>query len=315
MPGGAFYSLMSKPPDIVLGSFIADALALGPHWVYDRGQIVSQLGRVTRYHPPLAKYHPGKRAGDLTHYGDQALLLLRSIADGGGFELARFAAVWRGYWEDPATLSYRDGATKATLANLQAGVAPASAASASSDMGGATRIAPLFLLRWENDAALLDAARAVTAFTHGAAAVIQSAGFFARVALAAQRGVEIPAALEEAAAAGGWDALPDVWLAAARESSGSAATDAAALEKHGLSCDVADAFPGICHLLLRYPQDPATALIENASAGGDSAARGMILGLVYGARFPVSTWPPEWRDALQAGPEINRLIQGLAPHS
>ena len=299
---------MSQPSDIVFGSFIADALALGPHWVYDCGQIAEKLGRVTRYHPPLAKYHPGKRAGDLTHYGDQALLLLRSIAGGGGFELSRFAITWREYWENPATISYRDGATKATLAHLQAGAAAGAAASASSDMGGATRIAPLFLLPWENDAALLNAARVVTAFTHGAAAVIESAGFFTRVALAVQRGSEIPAALEETAAASAWDALPDAWLNAARKSSGSAATDAAALAQHGLSCEVAAAFPGICHLLLRYPRDPATALIENASSGGDNAARGMILGLIYGAKFPVSSWPPEWSEALQARQEIEHLI-------
>jgi 6-pyruvoyltetrahydropterin/6-carboxytetrahydropterin synthase len=118
----------------------------------------------------------------------------------------------------------------------------------------------------------------------------------------------LPAALEETAAASAWDALPDAWLNAARKSSGSAATDAAALAQHGLSCEVAAAFPGICHLLLRYPRDPATALIENASSGGDNAARGMILGLIYGAKFPVSSWPPEWSEALQARQEIEHLI-------
>lgn len=306
---------MHSPSDIVFGSFIADALALGPHWIYDSSQISDKLGRVTTYSPPLASYHPGKRGGDFTHYGDQALILLRSIATGGGFDLSRFASDWRGYWENPDTLSYRDGATRSTLAALQAGAAPEAAASSSNDMGGTARIAPLFLLRWENDGALLAAARAVTAFTHGDAAVIESAEFFTRVALAVQRGAEIPAALEQAIDAGAWSALPKEWLAAGRASSASPMKDTEALDHHGLSCHVPDAFPGICHLLLRYPQDPATALIENASAGGDSAARGMMLGLVYGAKFPVSTWPPEWTRDLNARQEIERMMEMLPPES
>lgn len=301
---------MNSPYDIVLGSFIADSLALGPHWIYDPRQIAEKLGRVTTCHPPLASYHPGKKAGDFTHYGDQALVLLRSIAtSGGSFELSRFASLWREYWENPATLSYRDGATKSTLAALQSGAAPAAAASSSNDMGGTARIAPLFLLRWENDEVLLAAARAVTGFTHGDASVIESAEFFTRAALAVQRGTEIPAALEEAMNAGSWIALRKEWLAAGRASSASPAKDTEALDRHGLSCHVPDAFPGICHLLLRYPQDPATALIENASAGGDSAARGMMLGLVYGAKFPVSGWPSEWTRDLNARPEIERLME------
>lgn len=306
---------MSDPSDIVLGSFIADSLSLGPHWIYDTGQIEEKLGRVSTYHPPLASYHPGKAAGDFTHYGDQALVLLRSIATRGGFDLTGFASDWREYWENPTICSYCDGATKFTLAHLQSGAAPDAAASSSNDMGGAARIAPLFLLRWEDDQALLAAARAVTGFTHGDASVIESAEFFTRVALAVQGGAEIPAALEAAMSGGSWSALPQEWLAAARASSASPVKDIEALDRHGLSCHVPDAFPGICHLLFRHPQDPATALIENASAGGDSAARGMLLGMVYGAKFPVSAWPPEWTRDLNALSEIDRLMEMASPES
>jgi ADP-ribosylglycohydrolase len=303
---------MSAPSDIVFGSFIADALSLGPHWVYDSRQIEEKLGRVTAYHPPLTSYHPGKVAGDLTHYGDQALVLLRSITNRGGFELDSFAREWRGFWEEPENGSYRDGATKSTLAHLQGGAAADAAASSSNDMGGTARIAPLFLLPWESDEALFAAARKVTGFTHGDPSVIESAEFFTRVTLAVQRGAEIPAALEDAMAADCGSALPREWLAAGQASSAGPLNDTEALDHHGLSCHVPDAFPGICHLLLRHPRDPAAALIENASAGGDCAARGMILGMVYAAKFPVSTWPAEWSRDLNARPEITRLLEKLA---
>jgi ADP-ribosylglycohydrolase len=303
---------MANPPDILLGSLIGDALALGPHWIYNQREIHEKLGRVTVYRPPLAIYHAGKVAGDFTHYGDQTLVLLRSIAETGGFDLASFASAWRAFWENPATISYRDGATKATLANLQSGTSPATAASTSDDIAGVARIGPLFLLKWESDDALLTAVRSQTAFTHRDPAVIEAAEFFARVTLAVQRGKTIKAALLKTMDSGIWQELPDEWWENALESAAFNETDAAALHRHGLSCRTDDAFPGICHLLLRHPEDPATALIENANAGGDSAARGMILGLVYGARFPVATWPGEWSAGLRAREEIDGLIRKLA---
>ncbi|RYD34971.1 MAG: ADP-ribosylglycohydrolase family protein, partial [Verrucomicrobiaceae bacterium] len=137
--------------------------------------------------------------------------------------------------------------------------------------------------------------------------VIETALFFGHVVLAIRNGAGIPEALEKAAALP-WKHLPDHWLAKARESASSGDSDAAALEGHGLTCHTPDAFPGICHLLLRYPSDPAAALIENVNAGGDSAARGMILGLVYGAAFPVSNWPAEWLSGLNARAEIGKLV-------
>lgn len=299
---------MTHSSDIVLGAFIGDALALGPHWIYDQNQIREQLGRVTTYQPPLAVYHEGKTAGDQTHYGDQTLVLLRSIAKTGNFNLASFADDWRAYWENPATISYRDGATKATLAHLQSEANPPSS---SSDIAGAGRIGPLFLLKWETEEELLMAVRVQTAFTHGDPEVIESALFFAKVILAIKSGDDIEAALRKTIKQATLHSIPEEWLNGALASAASDETDAAALKNHGLSCHTVDAFPGICHLLLRYPASPAEALIENACAGGDSAARGMILGMVYGAASPVSDWSAEWSTELNAGAEIKSLISKL----
>lgn len=302
---------MTDPLDITLGSLIGDALALGPHWVYDQDVIRHRLGRVRTYQAPITTYHTGKSAGDSTHYGDQALVLLRSVAGTGGFDLERFAAAWRGYWEDPATRSYRDDATRSTLGQLQAGADIIAAASTSQDIAGAVRIAPLFLMKRADDEALVAAARTQTAFTHREPAVVEAAEFFTRVSLALRRGKSMRGALEKTMATGRWEGLLEDWLDNAVESAASKESDAAVLHRHGLSCHTEDAFPGICHLLLRHPQDPATALVENACAGGDSAARGMILGLVYGACVPVSTWPAEWLEGLHCRAEVTELAGRL----
>ena len=302
---------MAALSDIVFTSFIGDALALGPHWIYHQKELRQRFGHIMGYMPPATAYHAGKKAGDFTHYGDQTLLVLRSIAELGHFDLYHFAEVWRAFWEDAETISYRDSATKTTLAHLQSGMALESAASASSDLAGAARIAPLFLLNWENDACLFSAARALTAFTHGDPAVIEAAEFFARVTLDVQRGADIPQALEKAASLPHWKAIPKEWVAAARLSNRSSCSDAEALNDHGLTCHIPDAFTGVCHLLLRHPEAAATALTENINAGGDSAARGMILGLVYGAAFPVSDLPSSWLSELNARDEISTLIGKL----
>lgn len=302
-------SVMTNPQrstatDILLTSLIGDALALGPHWVYDQEEILNKLGRVTDYHAPISSYHPGKGAGNLTHYGDQTMVLLRSIAEGKGFSLERFATDWREFWEDAANVSYRDGATRETLEKLRRGASSAESGSDSHDIGGASRIAPLFLASWANDDGLILAARQQTAFTHAAPQVVESAEFFCRVVLAVRAGAEIPAALEAAMSGKSWQALPQQWLADARTSAAADETDSAVLKNFGLSCATENAFPGICHLLLRHPTDPAKALIENATAGGDCAARGMILGMVYGAAFPVSELPPKWLRRLQVADAV-----------
>lgn len=296
---------MTEAAEIVLGSLVGDALALGPHWVYDAGEISRVLGRIEGFHDPMSSYHPGKRAGDFTHYGDQTLLLLRVLAERRAFDLADYAAAWRVFWENLETVSYRDGATRETLENLRRGVAPAEAGSGSHDLGGAARSAPLFLLRWESTDALAAAGRDLAAFTHRDPAVIDAAEFFVRVAAAVREGAAIPKALEAVISGRDWSALPVGWVSAARASAASAEEDGAAMAGHGLSCAVEGAFPAVCHLLFRYPEDAEAALCANAAAGGDSAARGLVLGMVYGAAG--RAMPPEWLSGLRAGDEIRWL--------
>lgn len=303
---------MTTSRDIVLGSFIGDALALGPHWIYDPELIRTTLGRVTSYQPPMATYHSGKEAGEFTHCGDQALVLLGSLAEHRRFDLASFAHVWREFWGKPANISYRDGATRSTLENVESGAAPGAAGSDSHDIAGAVRIAPLFLLDVDCDEDLLEIVRAETSFTHRNPQVVEAAEYFARVVLAIRHGASLVEALDATRTAADWRALPSVWFDAAELSAAGSDSDADALEAHGLACDVAAAFPGILHLLRRYPQDPATSLIENSSAGGDSAARGMILGMVHGAATPISEWPAEWLEHLVARAEIEDLISSMS---
>ena len=304
-----------NPTNIPITSLVGDALSLGSHWIYSQREISEKFGGITGYSDPATSYHPGKKAGDFTHYGDQTMVLLRSLALHGRFDLAAFADEWRAFWERSETKSYRDGATKATLENLRNGLPPAQAASPSNDISGAARIAPLFVLKGKSNDELIAAARAQTSFTHGDPAVVEAAEFFARVTLAVQEGTTIPDALGAAAEVAAWDAIPGDWLDAALASSASAASDSAATREHGLTCHVPDAFPAVCHLLLRHSDDVVAALTANVEAGGDNAARGMIIGMIHGAKPNAKPRPEHWLTGLRTYGEIQQLIETIHSHA
>ncbi len=295
--------------DLILPSLAADALGLGPHWIYNQSKINRLYpDGLRRYDAPKSEYHPGKAAGDFTHYGDQTLALLRSVALRGSFDRAGWVEDWSRFWSGD-TPAYRDAATQDTLENLARGVAEPSG---SDDLAGASRIAPI--LAALKEAPLeerIAAAREQTALTHGDAAVVDAAEFFTRAADAAAGGDPIEASLERAAAAGYETLDPTAALVAAR-----AQLDAepqAAGVALGLTCHTHEAFPLTLYFLLRYPGQPVEALVANAMAGGDSSARGMLLGLVFGAASGSAWIPPAWRDELRAGAELEALLQLLEP--
>ncbi|MCD6296989.1 MAG: ADP-ribosylglycohydrolase family protein [Deltaproteobacteria bacterium] len=63
------------------------------------------------------------------------------------------------------------------------------------------------------------------------------------------------------------------------------------------------------HLLATYENDIKNALIENVMAGRDSAARGMIVGMVLGAYHGESSGiPDKWINDLKG---YDRIIECL----
>ena len=97
--------------------FIADAASLGIHWIYDPAKIQA-LSEPKLFRTPAPKHwHFGKQSGDFTHYGDAALVLLRSIQDNGGlFEAKKFGQNFVDYFSDESYGGYLDRVTKGTLA-------------------------------------------------------------------------------------------------------------------------------------------------------------------------------------------------------
>jgi len=294
-----------KAKGMVMASFVADSLALGAHWVYNTHVIDRKFGRVEHLEKPLGKsYHGTKDAGDFTHYGDQTLILLESVADCSSFDLTRFSQSWRSFFESYD--GYFDNATKETLEHFGEGSRPESSGSDSTDLAGAARIAPIVYTYREDLETMIAASRAQTVMSHNNPLVIESAEFFTRVLWHVLRGSTPTAAMERVCKEELREDTLGEWMDAGVKS-----TDVdtrSAIDSFGQACEIDMAFPSTVHLIAKYENDLKASLIENVMAGGDSASRGMLAGMVLGAHLGYDAIPEKWISELNKAGRIAGLL-------
>jgi ADP-ribosylglycohydrolase len=301
--------MKSPAQAMVVASFAADSLALGVHWIYDTEQIDRKIGRVIDLLPPSeGSYHKTKNRGEFTHYGDQSLHLLRHLDNHRGhFSLAEYARDWQSLFADYG--GYRDRATKATLQNLEGGNTPDTCGSPSTDLGGAARIAPLVYCYREDPTGLLTAVQAQTAFTHRGPGAVEGAIFLARSCYAILHGVAPREAFIQALADGVADIDLDLRLRRCLDLPDGSIRQT--IKEFGQTCSINAALPGAIYTVLQREDNLEEALIETAMAGGDSAARGMVVGMLLGARHGMEKIPTRWLDNLVNYQEIQAALDSL----
>jgi ADP-ribosylglycohydrolase len=271
----------TKKQGMLFGAFYGDAFALGPHWIYDTQEIMRTFGQIkTLTPPPPTTYHSSKRKGDFTHYGDQALVLLQSVSSMRGFDLDDFRNKWMSLFDNYQ--GYVDGATKQSLKNIAAGKEDP-VGSASHDLAGASRIAPLINF-YDDSTQLMAAVEAQTTLTHNNTTVINTAFFFAAVTNAVLQGATVRDALYTAL-----ETVEDVNVTRLIELGAKEAGEESVqcLQKFGTACSVEKSLPGTIQILLTYPEDYMGAMTANVMSGGDSAARGALIVMVLGAAVPL----------------------------
>lgn len=275
---------------LLLGSFVADALSLGVHWIYDTDELSRKFGYVTGYHAPGAdSYHPHKQAGDQSHVGDQALLLNDFLIRNQRWDANAFMQNWAAMWPDYN--DYVDHATKSTLANLESGKTLIDAASNSNELAGPARSAPLIaFLAKESETHVTQSVIEQTVLTHHSEATIEAAEFFAKACYRLLHGSELEATLRETAPTWALEKADSVLALETLE----------ATEKLGLSCPIPSALPAVLYLALKHGEEMPKAFSENAMAGGDNCARALGLGMLLGAAHGISAIPVEWSQQLNA---------------
>lgn len=288
----------------MVGAFVADALSLGVHWVYNTGVIDKKFGRVEQYHDPMTSYHKGKQAGDFTHYGDQTLLLLESVSSRGGFNATDFAEDWRSLFTDYG--GYVDKASQSTLDNMAAGNPLTESGSDSDDLAGASRMAALVPFYGDNLDQLVQLSRAQTAITHNNQVVIESADFFARTVFGVLAGLSPMAAMQDTLKAHFSESTIASLVSMGLESQQRDTRETIA--KFGQMCSVEAGLPSAVHLIARYGDDFKSAMVENVMAGGDSSARGMMTGMILGAFLGTASIPDSWQTEMNANERIRLLL-------
>ena len=299
----------TKAKAMVLASFAGDALSMGVHWIYNTNVIDKKWGRVEEYFKPeRPTYHPTKDRGEFTHYGDQTLVLLESIADSSGFNLNHFAEKWQEFFKTYD--GYFDGATKKTIENFAAGNNITDVGSDSDDLAGAARIAPIAYCYYLKDQEkFINSSRSQTSLTHNNQGVIESAEFFARVVWKVLQDVTPTTAIEQVLEE---NFNTDPFAKWIRDGLKSINKDTRqAMLDFGQMCEIEAAFPCTIHLIAKYEDNLREGLIENAMAGGDSAGRGLLVGLILGAHLGPDAIPQKWLTDLKAYQEIQDLLDDI----
>jgi len=292
---------------MIFGSFVGDALALGPHWIYNTNVIDKKFGRVEQYFDPLVSYHAGKKKGDFTHYGDQMLLLLGSLVNNSGFDRTQFAQAWQSFFGDYE--GYQDKATLTTLQNMTRESSLLDKGSSSDELGGAARIAPIVYGYATDMDSAIRAARHQTALTHNNPSVLDSAEFFVRLAVRTLAGEKPSAVISHLLEDRFKNTdIEDALFLGLKSQDQDTRT---IITEFGQMCSVEAALPGTIHLITKYEDDLKEALVENVMAGGESSARGMLAGMVLGAYHGMDALPNDWLETLNARDIIHEHLEAM----
>ena len=177
------------------------------------------------------------------------------------------------------------------------------------DFAGAARIAPL-VYSYRNDLTeLVDSATAQAMVTRNNQEVIDSADFFGRVTFQVLNGEKPLNAIKQTLAAQFNREPYSKWVADGIKSA-EKDTRQAMLDL-GQMCEIQAAFPCVIHLIAKYEDNLKEGLVENVMAGGDSAGRGLTVGMVLGAHLGMDAIPPKWLSDLKAYPEIVDLMDQI----
>jgi ADP-ribosylglycohydrolase len=291
--------LTNKQSGLLFGSYSADALSLGVHWIYDTNELAQKHGRLNEYKAPGAdSYHPHKQAGDQGHVGDQSLCLLKFLVREKKWCPSGFMDDWLGMWPDYN--DYIDGATKSTLANVQNRSDKTQGGSDSVEIAGPARIAPLVChLASSTEEEVVRASVEQTILTHRSPEAEESAAFLAKAGYRLIHGANLLDTLNETA---------PVW-ALKKANSVLSENTVDAIGKLGPACSISSALPSVLYLALKYGDNTETAFIENAMAGGDNCARGLALGMLLGAANGLPSIPERWVNELNAHDLLREFSQ------
>lgn len=306
---------------MIWGQFVGDAASLGSHWIYDLEEMAAAYpeGIHGFETPRQGHYHYGKRPGDLTHYGDGALILLESVAKLEHFDERDFGSRYIAAMNPKTYGGYIDHATLETLDlkrefeekhpgdhfDFQRG--------ANDDqLSTVTSITPLVAAHYGDEGLLgvVDRATRVRQQNERTVAYVRT---FVQILLELLKGRDIHSALHRTEEVAGRITEQGSLM---KGKIGSAfmrlpASVEIATDQLGQSCPLPCSFPSAVHSLLKFDSGFEETILRVIRAGGDNAGRAAMVGAWLGAHLGVDAIPLGWRQRLTEGERIAKGIERI----
>lgn len=301
---------------VVLGALVADAAAMGLHWLYDPERIASIadkqdpvfLAAEGRHFDGAKGYfaHAGKDAGALSHYGATLALVMRSLITSHGQidiqdyqrrYLATFGpgGSWKGYIDRP---------TRGTLAKLGTGITDETplASGIDDDQMPAFSSVPAVIAAGPATDRLETDIVSMVHVTNNNPLATEAALISSRLICTALDRADLSAQMESEAGSAG-DILKPLLHQALSETSRDSTHMAG---EFGRACHVHQGLPVVFHIV-NTTQSYESGIRANVLAGGDSCGRSMALGAILGARYGFGGErgiPLPWLTRLEGGARL-----------
>lgn len=334
------------------GALVADALCLGSHYEYDAQKIYKAYGDkpIEKFMGPgemmggqthgigwgERNYHPGKKAGGTTDYGDYNVLVLEHLAATANppraFDVASILPHWMNRLEH-GWGSWICTMTKETYAQVKQGV-PVERLGGMSNATAIRHVAAHAY--YDDEESIADVARK-SMFTHRDKDALDGGEFFARVthrvihgatpqdaieAVAVQMGGFIASKVAQAIAKYNEAIDPSSELSKELFCDDLALTSMAKLWdvgrsepiKVGKASPTQGTLPGSVYFILKYADSEDglnEAIAANAMVGGDNASRGIAIGMVLGAYRGVNAIKPLYKETLDQWEYCEGLLNKL----
>lgn len=341
-----------KIKGIFYSAIVGDALCLGSHYEYDAKKIYKAYGNknIEKFMGPgemmggqthgigwgERNYHPGKKAGGTTDYGDYNILVLEHLSklakQNEVFTLESLIPHWMHRFENNWG-SWICTMTKETYSQIKQNTPLSQVGGFSNAM--AIRHVSAYAC-FDNEDSIAHFSREVM-FTHRNAEALDGGEFFARVTFKVLHGMDIQEAIADTAVKSSQFIQSKVQIAIAKVAEeadkgsslhGEKFSDDLALTSMAKLWDVGRSepirvgkasptegtLPGSIYIILKYSQQKDAlnkALVANAMIGGDNASRAIAIGMVLGAKYGVSSLNQEWLKSLEQYEYCEELLNEL----
>ncbi len=280
--------------DAFSGALVADAAAMGLHWLYDQEQIklIEATGSLLFRQPDATVFegkrghfaHAARRTGQLSHYGESARVA-GALALGNGYTTAAHQHEFMASFGPCGSYhGYPDRPTKQLIARMILdGDELATPSGMDDDQMPALCVVPGLFAASASESTTLDAAGVISTN----ADVAQTTKAVYSVLSQLTSGVDLKSALATAAK----DVSGEVGTQMREALTIDSYQPLETAQHFGLACYVRHAIP-LTWYLLNHASNFESIVLDNIRCGGDCCGRSMALGSIAGLAFGV---PAEMR--------------------